>query len=122
MEKFEDLLGKTLLSIENKKDEELIFTLIDGQKYCLYHDQDCCEDVRIEEIVGDLKNLIGQPIIMAEEVIHENFNPSGIKIPTQDDSFTWTFYKIATINESVTIRWHGTSNGYYSETVRFARC
>ncbi len=41
-DKFEDLLGKTLSNIENLKDETLVFTIIDGDKYELAHQQDCC--------------------------------------------------------------------------------
>lgn len=117
MNKFEDLLGKVLSSIENKDSKELIFTLETGEKYKLYHNQDCCEDVSIEDIIGDLGDLIGVPILMAEEVTSEN-NPEDI-IKNWQDSFTWTFYKLATIKGYVTIRWYGESNGYYSEEVDF---
>ena len=55
---FEDLLGKVLLNVENRNDEELVFTLDTGEKYKLYHSQDCCESVLIDDIVGDLGDLV----------------------------------------------------------------
>ena len=72
------------------------------------------------DIVGDLIDLIGNPILMAEEVSNEGENPIGVKVPEYQDSFTWTFYKLATIKGSVTISWYGESNGYYNESVSFA--
>lgn len=116
--KFEDLKGKVLINIENVNDEELIFTLDTGEKYELFHNQDCCENVTIEDIAGDLSDLIGSPILMAEEVTNSETNPEGFHEEYQD-SFTWTFYKLATIKGYVTIRWYGESNGYYSESVEW---
>jgi len=77
--------------------------------------------VLVEDICGDLSDLVGSPIVSAEESTSENVNPEGIKPPEypRDDSFTWTFYRIATAKGLVVIRWYGDSNGYYSESVDF---
>jgi len=123
MKEFKDLRGKIIVNIENKDNKELIFTLDDGDKYKLYHDQDCCEGVEIDEIIGDLKSLYHSSITLAEEVINEDKNPSGVRVPKYQDteSFTWTFYKLATLSGYVTIRWYGQSNGYYSESVSWMK-
>jgi len=117
MKNFEELKGKILNKIENKDNAELIFTLDNGEEYVLYHSQDCCESVSIEDIEGDLQDLVGTPILQADESTN-----SEDKLDKEIyDSFTWTFYKLATIKGYVTIRWLGESNGYYSESVTFCK-
>ncbi|WP_244943901.1 DUF7448 domain-containing protein [Siminovitchia fortis] len=105
--------GKTLTKIETDYEDELIFYTSDGEIYKMYHEQHSYESVSIEDINGDLKDLIGNPITMAEEVTQDDLNAP--------ESGTWTFYKFATIKGFVTIRWYGESNGYYSESVDFIR-
>jgi len=112
MNEFKELLGKTLIHVEQLEDE-MIFDCSDATKYRMYHEQDCCEDVTIEDITGDLQDLLGHPILLAEEVVEE--------ADTEYGSETWTFYKLSTVKGSVTIRWYGESNGYYSESVDFER-
>jgi hypothetical protein len=110
--KIEDLIGKTVWSYERTNDT-LTF-MLDGQvKIRFYHEQDCCESVYIEDIVGDLEDLVGHPLITAEERRESGGTEDG-------DSSTWTFYEFATIKGYVTVRWLGTSNGYYSESVSYA--
>ena len=117
---FEELKGKTLVKVENN--ERIVFTDDTGERYALYHEQDCCESVTVEDIAGDLNDLLGSPILVAEEVVHNNgVNPDGVDIPEYQDSFTWTFYKLDTAKGGVTIRWYGESNGYYSESVSFEK-
>lgn len=131
---FSELVGKTIVNIDvygadDEEDSELRFTVDNGDQYRLYHDQCCCESVVIEDICGDLDDLIGVPVLMAAEVSSENKIPeevfgkaeltNGLEFPDYYMSCTWTFYRIATIKGTVVIRWLGESNGYYSESVDF---
>jgi hypothetical protein len=109
------LKGKTLASVSGGVGEDSIeFRTTDGETYLMYHEQDCCESVSVQDIVGDLQDLVGSPMLQAEEV-------SGVTPVDFDEgdheSVTWTFYKFATRKGYVDVRWLGESNGYYSEGV-----
>lgn len=119
---FSAIKGLTFASVERIGQERIVFTSECGDVYTLYHEQDCCERVEIESITGDLADLVGTPILLAE-VAESGSNPANAKPETIEyqDSFTWTFYKLATIKGYVDIRWYGESNGYYSESVTFVR-
>jgi hypothetical protein len=117
---FAELIGKTLVEI-NSTEYTMDFKASDGSVYHMYHSQNCCESVYIESIVGDLGDLIGEPILRAEEATSGD-DPTDYKNEDQyRDSVTWTFYKLATRKGYVDIRWLGESNGYYSESVAFER-
>jgi hypothetical protein len=72
-----DLLGKTLVSIDktsswgdyswNDKSDILTFITLEGEKYQMYHKQSCCENVGIEDIEGELNDLLNSPILQTEE-------------------------------------------------------
>lgn len=112
-----ELLGKTLRSVIVSRDNDTItFVVDDNEKYIMNHVQDCCESVVIEDINGDINDLIGSEILIAEENTSDK-DP----LDKYDESFTWTFYKLATAKGYVDIRWYGSSNGYYSESVDITR-
>lgn len=109
--KFSDLIGATLCKAT--VDEDTLRLYITDKQYVEFtHHQDCCECVYIEDVVGDIEDLVGSEILVAEEVTYD-----GKALDEWDESYTWTYYKFATIKGSVDIRWYGTSNGYYSESV-----
>jgi len=104
------LLGKTLASA-TRTDDELELVTTTGERWRFHHYQDCCESVTIESIDGSLDDLIGSPLVMAEETVRRPLDDA------RGETETWTFYRFATVKGYVTVRWHGTSNGYYSEEV-----
>ena len=111
LHKFEDLKWQRLREIVNIDDRVLRFIITNNDVYELYHSQDCCERVRIEDITGDLSDLLYKPILLAEEV--ENAIPSPDAI--------WTFYKLSTNRGSVTIRWSGKTDSTYSVAVSWRK-
>jgi hypothetical protein len=117
VEKFSDLKGKIVTKVERLTpdgEDELIFHLLNGQVCKLYHEQNCCESVSLEDVDGDLQDLVNTPLLTAEEVSNQEEDDDG-----GGNSHTWTFYKFSTVKGHVTLRWYGSSNGYYSEAVDF---
>jgi hypothetical protein len=112
---FEVLKGLTLKEVD-VGDRMIKFVAETGEVFEMYHDQDCCESVYVESVVGDINDLIGSEILIAEES-SSGENPEGVDVSEYQESFTWTFYKLATRKGYVDIRWYGESNGYYSESV-----
>lgn len=111
MATFSSLSGQTIVEVSiNDTKTILEFTTL-TKKYRMYHEPDCCESVYIEDICGELEDLKAT-VLEAEEV-------SESKTLEYGDTCTFTFYKIQTTKGSVTIRWYGESNGYYSEAVSF---
>ena len=112
-----ELVGCTIINVEGctQGSDEVVFTLADGRRCKFLHHQSCCENVEVEDVVGDVNDLIGCPVLSAAEVCPEGLPP----VPGETGGWTWTFYDIATKRGAVTIRWYGNSNGYYSEEVDF---
>lgn len=104
-----DLIGKVFTEVVNDTDKDRIYFVCDEGTFMMWHHQDCCESVYVESITGDLDDLVDSPILLAEESSQDD--------PEASESGTWTFYKLATIKGYVDIRWYGSSNGYYSESV-----
>lgn len=108
-----DQTNKENPNIGNYGFSKLSFYFTNNTVLDFYHDQSCCESVRIIDITGDLSDLIGHPLTMSEKTV----NP-GVEDPDDEDkSSTATFYKFATIKGYVDVRWLGESNGHYSESV-----
>lgn len=49
-----ELKGKILEKIINENNDELIFILKDGTRYKMFHEQECCESVVTDDIIGDM--------------------------------------------------------------------
>ena len=118
---YNQLIGTVFSRVErcNNDDDTINFYIGDDSepKYKLKHEQDCCEHVYIESITGNLSDLVGQPITMAE-IVWKDGESKKDEYGYSDESSTWTFIKFATIKGYVDIRFYGSSNGYYSESAQ----
>ena len=122
--KFEEIVGKTFTSVtigesfdgcwatDGGGNDCVIFNLEGSNDYYrMYHYQNCCEEVHIKQIDGELSDICNSKIIKAEKVT------STTKTPDGEESYT--FYKIFTAIGDVTISWYGEHNGYYSVEIDF---
>ena len=120
MSPIEGLLGKIMRAVTQNGRDSIDFEAVTGERWCMHYDlNNISGQCSIEDVVGDLQDLVGAPIAMAEESTNSDDPPSpGDSAP---DSYTWTFYRFATAKGYVTVRWYGSSNGYYSERATFRR-
>ena len=86
--------------------DEMFFQLEDETVIRFYHKYRCCENVSIEDIAGDLQDLVGSPLVMAE---------MASEYDESDSDRMFTFYKFATEKGYVTVRWLGVSDHYSVE-------
>lgn len=107
---FDEVLFKKTLSRKEHENDAILFSSPEGTYY-LTHSQNCCEHVYVEDITGELSDLENVPIIDARE----DHNPDQLWV--DGHSITWHFYTFTTQKGTVQIRFHGSSNGYYSTAV-----
>lgn len=111
-----NLIGSTITEVRGAfVGSENLYIVTNRGTLRLYHSQDCCESVQVEDITGDVADLIGGMVAVAEDRIGNA--PEGLDPNRYIDSETWTFYEIRTTKGDITLRWLGESNGYYSENV-----
>lgn len=106
------MIGQTPVEIDGMKEgsEAVRIKTAEGNELLLRYEQDCCASCSIAQVDGDPLDLLGAPLRMCELV--DNDEPAR---EDYEESFTWTFVKFATVHGYVTLRWYGSSNGYYSE-------
>ncbi|MCQ5895304.1 hypothetical protein MZC75_18190 [Escherichia coli] len=113
-----EMLGCTFKEVFKNENDELVFRGdysrgVWGTVFTFFHFQECCEKVWIEDIVGDLDDLQGEPLTEAEVVTEE--------CDVGECHQTWSFFKFGTSKGCVTVRWCGESLGFYSERVSLKR-
>ena len=116
-----DMKGLTIEEIEGMESgsDHVTFNTVCGKKFHMWYEQDCCASCDIADVAGDVSDLIGSPLLMSEEVSDASYE--AMHKCEDYESCTWTFYKFATQKGYVTLRWFGSSNGYYSESTSFCR-
>lgn len=121
VEEFLVFRGKKIVAIEGFEVGSDCAELVDeaGDRYVFWYIQDCCASCTIEDICGDVDDLVNTHVISVEEISNYGDQAELDERASSFESYTWTFYRFMTGKGVVTVRWLGESNGYYSETVSF---
>lgn len=104
----QELVGKVFTEVRNDGNDRLVFVEHGVTTFEMFHDQDCCESVTIEDVDGDLADLTGAPILFAEESSSDK--REGYEADRYSEAPEWTFYRIGTLKGTVVIRWFGESD------------
>lgn len=119
-EEMAKIVGQTPVSVEGATEgsDVVVIKTAEGNSLKLRYEPDCCASCSVCQVDGDIEDLIGVPLVMCEEItdgVPEHDQKTETGQGYEDESFTWTFVKLGTVKGYVTIRWYGSSNGYYSE-------
>jgi len=107
------LFTRTIASLEGFEpgSVEVIIRFTDGSYIQQEHVQDCCEDVSLYQVDGNIQKHIGATAI---DFIKKSTTAEDAEV---EEYGTWTFYTLITSKGYLDWRWLGESNGYYSEDV-----
>lgn len=108
-----NLIGEILTHIDTNGNDEIVLTTQSGRRIKIYHSQNCCETVCIEDTVGDFEQLLFKPLI---SITHEEECSNDQEYY---ESCTKTDITFKVNDATVISKWIGTSNGYYSESVHW---
>lgn len=109
--KIDEFVGEVLTHIDvNKANDEILLTTESGRQFVICHHQGCCENVNIVDTEGEWHTLIGKPILAAKHWECQSDTEYG-------GSATDTKLTFQVTDATVINKWHGESNGYYSESV-----
>lgn len=82
------------------------------KQYDMYHPQDCCENVFLDEVIGDINDITDEEIINAFDTDEGDENDDR-----SYDCVQYTNFHIVSQKGTVVFRWIGSSNGYYGTSV-----
>ena len=111
MEDLEKIIGATILEVTGcERESECVTFVTDRGTLRLLHRQNCCESVRLEDANGDIADLIGGVVSVAEERSNQEGERGEYRTK-------YTFYTIRTTKGDLDLRWIGRDNGYYGVSV-----
>ena len=112
-----DLIGKKIEKIEGlvKGSDMVTITLADGATLVQEHYQECCENVEVEQVDGNIQRHVGALFMdVSEKVVDGGEDGFPDDYPCDEySSCTATFYTLKTSRGYLDWRWVGESNGYY---------
>jgi hypothetical protein len=106
---YDMLIGKVVSRIERLvQSDEVHFYLDSGEVLRMWHYQACCEEVVLESVDTELSEVEGTI---------KRFEETTLEVSSDEQWTSATFYNITIGSTMFNMRWYGSSNGYYSESV-----